>query len=541
MVELNNQSIQDREQWSAKGYYIADFNRAAIVEKTAEKPIWVHFGDGNIFRAFIAMLQQNLIEKGIADRGIIVAEGYDYEIIDKVDRKNDSLSILVTLKNNGQVNKTVVSSITESLKLARDSEDFNRLKKIFSEDSLQLASFTITEKGYSLKDKNGKILPNIEIDFQKGPRNSSSYIGKITSLCYERYLNNKGPLALVSMDNCAENGKKLKEAVSTFAYKWYENGLVPKEFYEYINDGSKISFPWTMIDKITPRPSEEIEDILLKDEIDNTEIIKTSKNTFISNFVNSEEAEYLVIEDDFPNGRPKLEKAGVIFTSREQVTKVEKMKVGTCLNPVHTALAIFGCLLSYKTIHEEMADDDLKRFVENMVFKESIKVVEASEIIDPKDFVNDVLYNRLPNPFIPDTPQRIATDTSKKIGIRFGGTIKAYCSSKELAVKELEYIPFVIAAWCRYLLGINDQGERFEISPDPMIESLCAELKNVSLGMNEEATRHIKPILSNTDIFEIDLYEIGLGEKIERYFIELIKEKGQVRKMLEEVVRDNDK
>ena len=129
------------------------------------------------------------------------------------------------------------------------------------------------------------------------------------------------------MDNCSENGKKLKEAVSTFAYKWYENGLVSKEFYEYINDGSKISFPWTMIDKITPRPSEEIEDILRKDEIDNTEIIKTSKNTFISNFVNSEEAEYLVIEDDFPNGRPKLEKAGVIFTSREQVTKVEKMKV----------------------------------------------------------------------------------------------------------------------------------------------------------------------------------------------------------------------
>ena len=90
-------------------------------------------------------------------------------------------------------------------------------------------------------------------------------------------------------------------------------------------------------------------------------------------------------------------------------------------------------------------------------------------------------------------------------------------------------------------MGINDQGERFEISPDPMIESLCAELKNVNLGMNEEATRHIKPILSNTNIFEIDLYEIGLGEKIERYFIELIKEKGQVRKMLEEVVRDNDK
>ena len=77
------------------------------------------------------------------------------------------------------------------------------------------------------------------------------------------------------------------------------------------------------------------------------EVAETAKHTFVSAMVNAEECEYLAIEDWFPNGRPPLEKAGVLFCDRETVDKIEKMKVCTCLNPLHTALAMFGCLLSY--------------------------------------------------------------------------------------------------------------------------------------------------------------------------------------------------
>ena len=90
----------------------------------------------------------------------------------------------------------------------------------------------------------------------------------------------------------------------------------------------------------------------------------TSKNTYISSFVNAEQTQYLVIEDLFPNSRPSLEKVGVIFTDRETVDKVEKMKVCTCLNPLHTILAIYGCLLSYTSISEEMKDKHLKGFIQ---------------------------------------------------------------------------------------------------------------------------------------------------------------------------------
>ena len=83
-------------------------------------------------------------------------------------------------------------------------------------------------------------------------------------------------------------------------------------------------------------------------------------STYIAPFVNAEECEYLVVEDRFPNGRPPLEKAGVMFADRQTVEQVERMKVSTCLNPVHTGLAVFGCLLGFTKISAEMQDPDLK-------------------------------------------------------------------------------------------------------------------------------------------------------------------------------------
>lgn len=154
-------------------------------------------------------------------------------------------------------------------------------------------------------------------------------------------------------------------------------------------------------------------------------------------FVNAEECQYLVIEDNFPNGRPALEKGGLIFTTRETVDKVEKMKVCTCLNPLHTALAVYGCLLGYNLISEEMKNPSLKKLVEVIGYKEGLPVVINPGILDPKEFIDTVLNVRIPNPFMPDTPQRIATDTSQKLAIRFGETIKAYAAAPSLNVADL--------------------------------------------------------------------------------------------------------
>ena len=223
------------------------------------------------------------------------------------------------------------------------------------------------------------------------------------------------------------------------------------------------------------------------------------------------ETGYLVIEDDFPNGRPPLEQSGILFANRETVDQVEKMKVCTCLNPLHTALAVFGCLLSYDTIHEEMKDDDLRMLVENIGYVEGMPVVVDPKIINPKEFADAVIRLRLPNPFMPDAPARIATDTSQKIPIRFGETIKAYVKSKELNVQDLQLIPLVLAGWCRYLLGINDKGETFERSPDPMLETLSEQLKGFSIEQPSNVHELLRPILSDASIFAVNLYDVEIG------------------------------
>ena len=171
----------------------------------------------------------------------------------------------------------------------------------------------------------------------------------------------------------------------------------------------------------------------------------TSKNTFIAPFVNAEVPQYLVVEDRFPNGRPPLEKAGVYMTDRETVNKTETMKVTTCLNPLHTALAVYGCMLGYTSIAAEMKDPQLKKLVEGIGYTEGLPVVVDPGILSPEDFLNEVVEQRLPNPFIPDMPQRIATDTSLKVGIRFGETIKSYAASTELEMSSLVGIPLAIA------------------------------------------------------------------------------------------------
>ncbi|MBJ8191354.1 mannitol dehydrogenase family protein, partial [Bacillus cereus] len=163
-------------------------------------------------------------------------------------------------------------------------------------------------------------------------------------------------------------------------------------------------------------------------------------------------------EDKFTNGRPALEEAGIIFTNRDTVDKVEKMKVTTCLNPLHTALALAGWLLGYELIADEMRDHTLRRLVETIGYKEGLPVVVDPVIIQPKPFIDEVLQERFANPYIPDTPQRIATDTSQKMSIRFGETIKSYASTAGLDPANLTAIPLTIAIWCRYLLGVDDQG-----------------------------------------------------------------------------------
>lgn len=539
-MKLSLEGLKDKSGWEKAGVVFPKFDIPSVREKTAANPEWVHFGAGNIFRIFPAALCQRLLNEGEMNTGIVCSDCYDFEIIDKLFRPHDNLTLGVTLKADGSISKEIIASVMQAEKCSPEfPEDWAVLVNAFKNPSLKMASFTITEKGYAIYGSDSKLLPAFEEDLKNPPAKAKMFLSRLVALLLERFNAGKHPLALVSMDNCSHNGEKLRSSVLKIAEFWKIKNFVPAEFLDYVSDESKVSFPWSMIDKITPRPNEKVAELLKKDGYENTNLIVTSKGTYCSTFVNAEEVQYLVIEDSFPNGRPPLEKAGVFFTDRETVNKVEKMKVCTCLNPLHTALAVSGCLLGFKLICDEMKDKDLRKMVEILGYEEGLPVVVDPKIIEPKKFIDEVITMRLPNPFMPDTPQRIATDTSQKLSIRFGETVKAYIANPALDVKTLKILPLVLALWCRYLLAIDDEGNSFELSSDPLLEEVCTILQGIHFGSaREEIEPKLQNLLSKEKIFGFDVSASPLYEKVCDNFVFMVSGTGKVREAIARACRN---
>jgi len=511
-------------EWEQKGYELPKFDIKKVREKTSKEPTWVHFGGGNIFRAFPAAILNEALNTGRYDRGVIVAETFDFEVIDKAYTPYDNLSLYVALRSDGNIEKKVIASVTEALKADYQFNDWQRLVEIFKAPSLQMISFTITEKGYGFN----------EGDLSRGMQPVFA-LGKVTSLLYERYLAGELPLTIQSMDNCSHNGDRVKTGVMAYAERWVNDGLVDANFLTYLKDETKITFPWSMIDKITPRPHQKVKELLEADGFEDNNYIETEKHTFTAPFVNAEEVQYLVIEDHYTNGRPPLHLGGALYTTRETVDKVETMKVTTCLNPLHTAMSIYGCMLGYTLISAEMKDDDLRAFVQKIGYMEAMPVVVDPGVLNPYEFIGDVINRRLPNPFMPDAPQRIAMDTSQKLPIRFGETLKKYIA-RGLDKKNLILIPFTLAGYARYLKGIMDDGKPFEPSPDPMLSELQAIVAPLEVGKKEQDYSCLKQLYSRKDVFGLDLYEAGLGQQIEGMVKELFAGHGAVRQTLHKYV-----
>jgi len=173
-----------------------------------------------------------------------------------------------------------------------------------------------------------------------------------------------------------------------------------------------------------------------------------------------------------------------------------------------------------------MQDARLVKFLRQAA-GEAMPVVADPGVISPAAFLEDVLTNRFPNPFIPDAPARIATDSSQKIPVRFGVTLQAR-KAAGLPNDTLEAIPLFIALWLRYRMGKDDVGNTMTLSPDPRVPQAIAALEGLPFGTAVD----LWPVLSDAVQFGIDLYEAGLGTVIEGLFAELSAGAGAVSRML---------
>ena len=534
-MKLNLEGLRAREAWQAAGVALPSYPVAQTAERTRTQPVWLHFGIGNIFRIFIGGVADTLLNAGEADRGIICAETFDDEIVDRVYLPHDNLALAVTLHGDGSTQRRIIGSLAEAVK-ANAPAGRERLKTIFANPGLQLVSFTITEKGYALRDASGAFTAAAQADLQRGPDGAETAMGIVAAMLAHRHACGAAPLALVSMDNVSQNGRKLREAVLTILKAWADAGLIDPACADWAADESRVAFPWTMIDKITPRPAQAVADALAADGIEDMGIVVTAKHTYIAPFVNAEAPQYLVIEDSFPNGRPPLEAAGVAMTDRRTVMLSERMKVTACLNPLHTALCTYACMLGYELFADAMHDPELAALAHRIGYDEGLPVVADPGILSPKAFLDEVIRVRFPNPYLGDTSQRIAVDISQMVGIRFGETIKAYVA-RDGSAAGLTGIALAIAGWLRYLLAVDDAGQPFSLAPDPMIPELQAQLAGLRVGNPDSLKDQLKPLLANAHLFGSDLWQAGLGSLIETMLRQELAGPGAVRATLQHYLK----
>lgn len=512
----------NRDACNQRGIKLPKFDTSAVKEAGKKQPLWIHFGGGNLYRAFHAAVAQDIIDAGKMTRGVVVVETFSPFTIDEVYAPYANDILQVVMNSDSSIQQRILSSTSDALFAnPQRLRDYEKIKQYFRNSDLQMCTFTITEKGYVIYDH--------EEEGAAGPEKTTSTMGIVTACLYERYLEQAAPIAMVSTDNFSRNGERFRQAVTSVASDWYKSGKVDQGFVTYVSDETQVSFPWTMIDRITPNPSKETAQLLLEEGINDAPLIDAGHGASFAVFSNTEQAHYLVVEDNFPNGRPQLELGGVIMCDRETAERADTMKVTACLNPLHTCLAVYGCLLGYTRIWQEMKNPDLVALISHIGYDEDLPVVLDPGVINPRKFIDELIEFRLPNKSLPDAPQRIACDTSQKMSIRFGHTIQSYVSAgKDPAT--LIYIPLAIAGWLRYLMGIDDTGTSFTLSPDPLLNRLCAQMAILHFGTSDSAMIHkaIEPILSDKSLFGVDLYSVGLGRKIESYLAELLAGPGAV-------------
>ena len=223
-MKLSLNGIKNKSDWEATNITLPGYDVEAAAEKAKAAPRWAHFGIGNIFRIFIGGIADGMLENGDLDTALTCVETFDYDVVDKIYRPFDNLGLSVILHTDGTRDCKVLGSFGEAIKAqSSDPAQWTRLKEIFSAPSLQMVSFTITEKGYALTTSSGSYLPYVEADIENGPDKAVGAMGVLTAMLLARYQNGRAPLALVSMDNCSKNGSLLRSSVLTMAEEWKKN------------------------------------------------------------------------------------------------------------------------------------------------------------------------------------------------------------------------------------------------------------------------------------------------------------------------------
>jgi mannitol 2-dehydrogenase len=436
VIELNASSLGRLQQ----AIRVPDYDRSQV------QPGIVHIGVGSFHRSHQAVYIQRVLESGESTWGISgVGILPDDRRMQQVLARQDCLYSLVVKRPDGRREVEVVGSIIEYL-FGPDAPW--RVLQRLAAKTTRIVSLTITEGGYKVDPLTGGLDsadPDITRDARPGavPR---SVFGLLVTALDQRRKRRLRPFTIMSCDNIPSNGDLTRVVTTDFAK------LVDPLLAEWIE--SRVAFPNSMVDRITPATADGERRQLAKDyrQHDAWPVV-------------CEPYMQWVLEDSFSDGRPAFETVGVEFV--EDVGPYELMKI-RLLNGGHQAIGFLGFLLGHEDVHEAVSDPLLALFLNQYLDVSVTPTLQIPESVDLTAYKASIV-ERFSNPQIADPLTRICADSSDRIPkfvlpvvrdlLRQGGDIRP-CM-------------LLLAAWARYAEGIDEHGRPVPIV-DPMRERLTA-------------------------------------------------------------------
>ncbi|WP_434031992.1 mannitol dehydrogenase family protein [[Pseudomonas] boreopolis] len=395
----------------------------------------VHFGPGAFHRAHQAAYIDALLADE-PDWAISAVSLHSTEVRDAL-RPQDGLYALALLGEHTRLR--VIGAIREVL-CARD-EQAAVLARL-ADPGVRLVTLTITEKGYCLAgDSLDFAHPDIVHDLA-APDTPRSAIGHLVAGLRARQRLGLKPYTVLSCDNLPDNGGKLRRATLQYAQR------IDPALAAWIE--AEATFPRSMVDSITPASDDALR-----------ERVSAQLGIHDAWPVQRETYTQWVVEDAFCNGRPALERAGVVLSG--DIAGYDRAKL-RLLNGPHSTLAYLGSLLGLETVADAMRYPQLSAFVETLMREDIAPTLPAMPGFDPQAYAGAIL-DRFRNPAIRHLLSQIAWDGSQKLPVRILATLR-----DALAIgHRIDRLCLPVAAWMQF---VRRQVHNGVALVDPLAEAL---------------------------------------------------------------------
>lgn len=400
-----------------------------------------HFGVGNFHRAHQAVyLDRYLAAGGSPDWGIVgigISDGTAARDKARTFAQQDCLYTLTELSPDGTSTARIVGAMVGYLHAPSEPE---RVLDLLSSAQLHIVTLSITEGGYFVDQASHEFLPDDpEVVADSARSQPRTVFGYIVRALERRRKAGLRPFTVVSCDNLPHNGDVARAAVVGYA------GLVDRELAAWI--GAHGAFPNSMVDRVVPYVDEEARQRLNQ---------RSGADDRLA--VMAESYLQWVLEDDFADGRPELERVGVQMVRDVSPYETAKLRL---LNAPHVLLAYPAVLAGHRIVHNAVADPDLRALLQTFMVSDVLPQLDGMLPPDlvPQDYVRSVL-ERFGNPSIEDQLLRIATDGASKIPTFHTSLVRGMLS----ADRDVRREALLLACYRRYLSGTDDNGRAFEVT-----------------------------------------------------------------------------